>query len=127
MGSIIMSCGHKAVADEWMVDYYWKEWDGSFCYGSLCQKCVPVYRAVTAGSWEEAKELLKNDPGVTLQDICASWEGAKRETKVIGDIPFDIVEIPPSDESIEQFKGNGSTFDMYPQWIRDWEDDEKNT
>ena len=94
MGSVIMSCGHKAVADEWMVNYYWKEWDGSICYGSLCPKCVPVYRAVTADSLDEAKELLKNDP---------------------------------SDESIEQFKGNGLTFDMYPQWIKDWEEDEKST
>lgn len=45
---------------------------------------------------EESERLLANNPGVTLQDICASWEGAKRETKLIDGIPFDIVTIPPS-------------------------------
>jgi len=96
MGSISMCCRHEAVGDEWMQGYYWKDSDGDVCYGSLCGKCIPVYRAVKAESFEEAAELLEDDPGVTLQDICASWEGAKRETKVIDGIPFDIVSIPPS-------------------------------
>jgi len=95
MGSITMSCGHKAVGDEWMEGYYWKDWDGALSHGCLCEKCVPVYRAVRADSWEEAEELLIDDTGVTLQDICASWEGAERKTEVIGDIPFDIVSISP--------------------------------
>jgi hypothetical protein len=98
MGEIIMCCGHKAVGDEWMQGYYWKDSDGeSVCYGCLCDKCVPVYRAVKAESLGEARELLKDDPGVTLQDICASWEGAERRTEVIGGIPFDIVKLPPAD------------------------------
>jgi len=83
------------MGDEWMKGYFWKEWDGAIAYGSMCGKCVPVYRAVEADSFEEAEELLRDDSGVTLQDICASWEGAKRETRVIDGIPFDIVEIPP--------------------------------
>ena len=94
MGSITMSCGHKAVGDEWMQGWYWKQWDGELSYGSLCEKCVPVYRAVQAGSFKQAGELLKDDPGVTLQDVCASWEGAKRYTKD----GFDIVELGPMKE-----------------------------
>ena len=80
MGEIIMSCGDKAIGDEWVKGYYWKEWDGALSYGSLCTKCISVYRAIEADSFEEAERLLIDDPGVTLQDICASWEGAKRET-----------------------------------------------
>jgi len=99
MGEIYMTCGHKAEGDEWMEDYYWKEWDGSLSHGNLCPKCIPVYRAIKADSWEQAEELLKDDPGVTLQDICASFEGAKRRTEIIDGIPFDIVEIPPKEEA----------------------------
>jgi len=95
MGKITMSCGHEAIGDEWKDGYWWKEWDGAISYGCLCPKCVPVYRAVRARFYEEASELLKDDLGVTLQDICASWEGTKRTTKVINGIPFDIVKIPP--------------------------------
>jgi len=89
-----MSCGHEAIGDEWEQGYYWKNWDGNLSYGSLCQKCISVYRAVKADSCEEAGELLNDDPGITLQDICASWDGAIRTTKVIEGIPFDIVGIP---------------------------------
>ena len=96
MGKVTMCCNHEAVGDEWMNGYWWRTHDGGYAYGSLCDKCVPVYRAVVAKDIEEAMELLKDDPGVTLQDICASWEGAKRSTKVIDGVPFDIVEIPPS-------------------------------
>jgi len=96
MGEITMSCGHRAISDEWLEGWWWKADDGEgICCGSLCPKCVPVYRAVKADSFEEAEEMLKNDPGVTLQDICASWDGAKRETKVIDGIPFDVVTITP--------------------------------
>lgn len=95
MGEMFMSCGHKAIGDEWEQGWYWKEWDGDISYGSLCDKCVPVYRAVQARDFEEAQQLLKDDPGVTLQDICASWEGTIRRTEKIDGIDWDIVEIPP--------------------------------
>lgn len=96
MGKVVMTCGHEAIGDESMEGYWWKDHDGSLSYGCLCQKCVPVYRAVRAETFEEATELLRDDPGVTLQDICASWEGASRETQVIDGVPFDIVKVPPT-------------------------------
>jgi len=98
MSDIIMCCGHKAIGNEWEQDYYWKTHDGAIALGNLCSKCVPIYRAIKADNIniKEAREILKNDPGVTLQDICASLEGAKRYTERIGDIDWDIVEIPPS-------------------------------
>ncbi len=98
MGSVTMCCGHKAAGNEWMQSYYWKNWEGLISNGCLCKKCVPVYRAVRADSWEEASELLVDDTGVTLQDICASWDGAERRTEIIGGTPFDIVEIPPREK-----------------------------
>lgn len=100
MGSITMCCGHEAVGDEWMQGWWWKDSDGEgIAYGCLCGKCVPVYRAVQAKDFEEARELLSDDPGVTLQDICASWEGTTRRTETIDGIDFDIVEIPPKSNS----------------------------
>ncbi len=94
--TITMCCGHDAIGNEWEQGWYWKDSDGDVCCGNLCAKCVPVYRAVKAGSFEEAAELLKDDPGVTLQDIVASWDGATRRTENIGGVDFDIVELPPN-------------------------------
>ncbi len=93
MGDITMTCGHKAVGDEWKQGWWWKDWEGGLSCGCLCDRCAPIYRAVQAKNFEEARELLKDDSGVTLQDICANMEGATRRTEQIDGFDWDIVEL----------------------------------
>jgi len=63
MGSAAASCGHELKEDDWLMAYWWKSWDREgwecLCYGSLCSKCIPIYRAVVAETYEEADTQLK--------------------------------------------------------------------
>ena len=63
MGSVTACCGHKLKPNEDIIGYWWKTYDKEceecIAYGYLCSKCISVYRAVKADTFEEAQELLR--------------------------------------------------------------------
>lgn len=93
MGEIFACCGHEVQGEDAFRAYYWKEWDG-IGYGTLCPKCVPVYHAVEADSFEDAEQKLKDAQPIGLIDILEGQYGGKREVRNIGGVNWGIYEMP---------------------------------
>ena len=91
-GSIIACCGHEIEDVDSIMGYWWKEQDG-LSYGVLCPKCVPIYRAIDAVDYDDAKKKLENDEPLTLIDILEGRYGGSREIAQIGGATFEIYEV----------------------------------
>ena len=91
--TMIACCGHEINLEQLEKPYWWKEEDCLSC-SALCPDCVPIYRAVEAFSYEEALVKLKDSEPVGLIDILEGTYGGKREVRIVGDIPFEVYEVP---------------------------------
>lgn len=101
MGKSFACCGHEVLGD--YGTYYWKEYNREcepcLAYGSLCPKCILVYRAVEAETEEGAMELLEKVEPIDLIDIVAGQYNAQVEIIDVGGIPFRTVTVGGDDET----------------------------
>ena len=100
MGEVYATCGHRVFGEDVFKGYFWRQWsrecEPELSYGSLCSKCVPIYRAVEAKDWEEADKLLANAEPVGLIDILSGQTGIEPKVENIAGIDFEILELPPT-------------------------------
>ena len=98
MGKVIACCCHEVKGDDAFRGYFWRqwsrEWEPELSYGSLCPKCVPIYRAVEAADWEEAEALLADKEPIDLIDILSGQSGIKPRIENIGGVDFEVLELP---------------------------------
>jgi len=77
---LIACCGHEI---ENLDAYWWPEWtrecEPCIACGVLCDECAPIYRAVRAETYEEAREKLKDVEPIDLIDILAGQYDAPIE------------------------------------------------
>lgn len=99
--TVIAYCGHEVAGGE-EKSYFWKEQNG-LSYGVLCSKCVSVYRAVDADSFEDAEHKLADQEPVSLIDILEGTYGGKRTIVNVGGLPFEVYEMDSNKNGQEEY------------------------
>lgn len=100
MGQIFACCGHEVFGEQAFTGYVWRGYDCesddgvAMCYGNICPKCIDVYNAVeSTGDTEKDEELLKDKSPVGLIDILSKQYDKPIETKSIGGVDWQVLEI----------------------------------